>query len=270
VSLSNIGNAEVVAARDHFVMPNPVPDRPTGPPTDEPSGPLSDEAAAEGGSGWRTVVRRLPELAVGERAEIERILDAGVVAHVGVAVDDRPYVLPMAYARIGTDLYLHGSVASRLVRALGSGARVCVTVTVLDGIVLARSAFNTSMNYRSVMVMGETETVFDPDDRARVFEALLERLVPGRYATVRAPNESELRQTLVVRLPIDVWSAKVSAGPPDDDPEDLSFPVWAGEIPLRLVAGRPVAAPGLTAGLLVDAPVVGSPGAGWSSPWSSP
>lgn len=266
--LSNIGNAGVVAARDHFAMSNPASGRPVDPPSSPPSVPPGrPDADAE--SGWQTAVRRFPELEVVERAEIERILDAGVVAHVGVAVDDRPYVLPMAYARIGTDLYLHGSVASRLVRVLGSGARVCVTVTVLDGIVLARSAFNTSMNYRSVMVMGETETVFDPDDRARVFEALLERLVPGRYATVRAPNESELRQTLVVRLPIDVWSAKVSAGPPDDDPEDLSFPVWAGEIPLRLVADRPVAAPGLAAGLLVDAPVA-SPGAAWSSPWSSP
>ena len=127
-------------------------------------------------------------------------------------------------------------------------------MTVLDGVVLARSAFNTSMNYRSVMVMGETEAVTDGPARARVFEALLDRLVPGRYARVRAPSPAELRQTLVARLPIVVWSAKVSSGPPDDDADDLAFPVWAGEIPLRLVAGRPVAAPGLATGLLADAP----------------
>jgi nitroimidazol reductase NimA-like FMN-containing flavoprotein (pyridoxamine 5'-phosphate oxidase superfamily) len=211
-------------------------------------------------------VRRLPELAVEERAGIEAILDAGLVAHVGFTADDRPYVLPMAYTRIGPDLFLHGSVASRLVRALGSGTRVCVTVTILDGIVLARSAFNTSMNYRSVMVMGETEAVTDATARARVFEALLERLVPGRYEAVRAPNASELRQTLVARLPIDTWSAKVSAGPPDDETDDLGFPVWAGEIPLRLVADRPVAAPGLADALLAGRPD-GRPVRGtWSSP----
>ena len=256
--MSNIGNAEVTAARDHFVMPNPVPDPPRERPVEEPgAGP---------GVGWWTEVRRLPELAVVGRDDVERILDAGLVAHVGFTADDRPYVLPMAYARIWTDLYLHGSVASRLVRAMGAGARVCVTVTVLDGIVLARSAFNTSMNYRSVMVMGETEAVTDPGDRGRVFEALLERLVPGRYGAVRSPNPRELRQTLVARLPIDVWSAKVSTGPPDDEDDDLSFPVWAGEIPLRLVADPPVPAPGLAAGLIAGAPGAEPPGAPWSSP----
>jgi uncharacterized protein len=235
-------------------MPNPVSDPPAAEPADDVA------------SGWRTVVRRLPELAVVERGDVERILDAGLVAHVGFNAADRPYVLPMAYARIGTDLFLHGSVASRLVRALGSGVRVCVTVTVLDGIVLARSAFNTSMNYRSVMVMGETEAVTDPEVRAGVFEALLERLVPGRFATVRAPNPGELRQTLVARLPIDVWSAKVSSGPPDDETEDLPFPVWAGEIPLRLVADPPVAAPDLAEHLLSGAPDGKSVGGTWSGP----
>jgi len=234
VPLSNMGNARTGAARDHFGMSNPVP--------------------APAGDDWRTTVRRLPELAVVDRADVEAILDAGLVAHVGFTADDRPYVVPMAYTRIGSDLFLHGSVASRLVRALGSGTRVCVTVTVLDGIVLARSAFNTSMNYRSVMVMGETEAVADPDARARVFESLLERLVPGRSARVRPPNPAELRQTLVARLPIDLWSAKVSTGPPDDEPADLAYPVWAGEIPLRLVADRPVAAPDLPEHLMADAP----------------
>jgi hypothetical protein len=153
---------------------------------------------------------------------------------------------------------------------MGSGTRVCVTVTVLDGIVLARSAFNTSMNYRSVMVMGKTEALTDPDARAGVFEALLERLVPGRYASVRAPSPSELRQTLVARLPIDVWSAKVSSGPPDDDTDDLSFPVWAGEIPLQLVADPPVAAPGLAPTLRTDAPAARSADAVSSGePWST-
>ena len=261
--MSNIGSAGLVAACDHFDMPKPVSDRPDDLAQDDLA---PDEPGLESGPGWRTVVRRLPELAVLERADIELILDAGLVAHVGFTADDRPYVLPMAYSRIGADLFLHGSVASRLVRAMASGVRVCVTVTVIDGIVLARSAFNTSMNYRSVMVMGETEAVADPDDRAIVFEALLERLVPARYATVRPPNAAELAQTLVVRLPIEVWSAKVSAGPPDDKIEDLSFPVWAGEIPLRLVADPPVAAPGLAQSLLVAAPLGASPGAGWSFP----
>ncbi len=250
MSLSNIGNVRTDAARDHFGMSNPVPELPDGQPP----------------AGWSTVVRRLPGLAVVERADVEAILDAGLVAHVGFTADDRPYVVPMAYTRIGTDLFLHGSVASRLVRAIGSGTRVCVTITVLDGIVLARSAFNTSMNYRSVMVMGGTEAVTDPDARARVFESLLERLVPGRYAAVRGPSPSELRQTLVARLPIDVWSAKVSAGPPDDEGDDLSFPVWAGEIPLRLVADPPVAAPGLAAALLADAPDAQPVAGTWSGP----
>ncbi|MGZ8763746.1 MAG: pyridoxamine 5'-phosphate oxidase family protein [Acidimicrobiia bacterium] len=240
-------------------MPNPETEPPPAEPAHDPS------------TGWRTVVRRLPGLAVGERSEVDAILDAGLVAHVGFTADDRPYVLPMAYARIGSDLFLHGSVASRLVEAMGSGARVCVTVTVLDGIVLARSAFNTSMNYRSVMVMGATDTITDPETRARVFEALLERLVPGRYPAVRAPSRSELRQTLVARLPIDVWSAKVSTGPPDDEAEDLPFPVWAGEIPLRLVADPPVAAPGLAEHLLAGAPRARSADAVSSGePWSSP
>jgi uncharacterized protein len=240
-------------------MPNPASDPPA-------PGPSDDGGGGSGERGWRTAVRRLPELAVGERARVEQILDAGLVAHVGFVAEDRPYVLPMAYARIGGDLFLHGSVASRLVRTMASGARVCVTVTVLDGIVLARSAFNTSMNYRSVMVMGETEAVTASEARASVFEALLERLVPGRFADVRAPNPSELRQTLVARLPIDVWSAKVSSGPPDDDTDDLSFPVWAGEIPLQLVADRPVAAPGLAAGLRTEAPGARSANGAWSGP----
>ena len=161
----------------------------------------------------------------------------GLVAHVGFEADGWPYVVPMAYARLDGDLLLHGSVASRLVRLLGAGSRVCVTVTLLDGIVLARSAFNTSMNYRSAIVIGETRAVVDPTERAAAFAALLDRIVPGRFATVRAPNDAELRQTLVARLPIDHCSAKVRTGPPDNDADDRSFPVWAGEIPLRLVRG---------------------------------
>jgi nitroimidazol reductase NimA-like FMN-containing flavoprotein (pyridoxamine 5'-phosphate oxidase superfamily) len=252
--LSNIGSAAELAARDHLAMPNRVSDPPADGPDDGPA------------DGWSTSVRRLPELAVDERAVVEAILDAGLVAHVGLTVGDLPYVLPMAYVRIADDLFLHGSVASRLVRALGAGARVCATVTILDGIVLARSAFNTSMNYRSVMVMGETETITDADARARVFEALLERLVAGRYGAVRGPSPTELRQTHVVRLPIEVWSAKVSSGPPEDETEDLAFPVWAGEIPLRLVADEPVAAPGLADQLLADVPDARAVRGTWSAP----
>ena len=174
--LSNIGTVAVCATRDHFVMPNPASDLPAAGPPDDGNGGRGTE-----GGGPPFVDSRSSRSRSGP--EVEQILDAGLVAHVGFVADARPYVLPMAYARIGGDLFLHGSVASRLVRTIGSGSRVCVTVTVLDGIVLARSAFNTSMNYRSVMVMGETEAIADPEARA-----------PGLRGPARAIGAGSLRR----------------------------------------------------------------------------
>jgi hypothetical protein len=170
---------------------------------------------------------------------VEAILDEGLVAHVGLAVDGQPFVIPMVYARVGGDLYLHGSAASRLLRALGAGAPVCVTVTLLDGIVLARSAFHHSMNYRSVVIFGPAVVVTDPAERERALAAMVDHAVPGRSEEVRPPDRKELAATLLVRVALDEVSAKVRSGPPIDDERDLEVPVWAGVLPLRLVAGDP-------------------------------
>ncbi|MDQ3946751.1 MAG: pyridoxamine 5'-phosphate oxidase family protein [Actinomycetota bacterium] len=187
----------------------------------------------------RTTVRRHPERGEYEQAAVEAILDEGLVAHVGVAVDGQPFVLPMVYARVDGHLYLHGSAASRLLRTLGAGAPVCVTVTLLDGIVLARSAFHHSMNYRSVVILGRAVAVTDTAERERALAAMVDHAVPGRSEEVRAPDRRELAATLVVRVALDEVSAKVRHGPPIDDPADLEIPVWAGVLPLRLVAGDP-------------------------------
>jgi nitroimidazol reductase NimA-like FMN-containing flavoprotein (pyridoxamine 5'-phosphate oxidase superfamily) len=161
------------------------------------------------------------------------------VAHVGVAVDGQPYVIPMVYARVGDDLYLHGSAASRLLRALAAGAPVCVTVTLLDGLVLARSAFHHSMNYRSVVILGSAVPVTDAAERERALAAMVDHAVPGRSGEVRPPDRKELAATLLVRVALGEFSAKVRFGPPIDDERDLDVPVWAGVLPLRLVAGDP-------------------------------
>ena len=187
----------------------------------------------------RTTVRRRPERAHYDRASVEAILDEGLVAHVGLAVDGQPFVIPMVYARVGRDLYLHGSAASRLLRALSGEAAVCVTVTLLDGIVLARSAFHHSMNYRSVVVVGRAEPVPDGPERDRALAAIVDHAVPGRSAEVRPPDRKELAATLVIRVPLAEVSAKIRTGPPVDDERDLDLPVWAGVLPLRLVVGEP-------------------------------
>jgi nitroimidazol reductase NimA-like FMN-containing flavoprotein (pyridoxamine 5'-phosphate oxidase superfamily) len=187
----------------------------------------------------RTTVRRHPERAHYDRASVEAILDEGLVAHVGLAVDGQPYVIPMVFARVGEALYLHGSAASRLLRALSGGAAVCVTVTLLDGIVLARSAFHHSMNYRSVVVVGRAVPVSDGAERDRALAAMVDHAVPGRSAQVRPPDGKELAATLVIRVPLDEASAKVRTGPPIDDDRDLDLPVWAGVLPVRLVVGDP-------------------------------
>lgn len=189
----------------------------------------------------RTQVRRLPKRAVYDKAQVYSILDAGYVCHVGFAVDGQPYVIPTGYARAGDRIYIHGSAASRMLRALEQGADVCVTVTLLDGFVLARSAFHHSMNYRSAVVFGRARLVTDPGEKLEALRAFTDHVLPGRWAEVRQPNDRELNATSVLALPLDEASAKVRTGPPVDDEPDYALPVWAGEVPVRMELGEPVA-----------------------------
>jgi nitroimidazol reductase NimA-like FMN-containing flavoprotein (pyridoxamine 5'-phosphate oxidase superfamily) len=188
----------------------------------------------------RTTVRRLPKRGVYDRDTVYAILDEGLIAHVGFVIDGAPVVIPTIHWRDGDRLYLHGSVASRMLRTLKQGVETCVTVTLLDGLVLARSAFHHSMNYRSVMVMGTAIEVTDREEKLRAFERLVEHVVPGRNRDVRAPNEAEIRGTLVLSMPIDEASAKIRAGGPSDDEEDYALPIWAGVVPLSLHADPPI------------------------------
>lgn len=187
----------------------------------------------------RTRVRRLPDRASYDVEVVHAILDAGFVAHVGIATEQGPVVIPTAYGRVADQLYLHGSPASRLVRSLARGVPVCVTVTCVDGLVLARSTFHHSINYRSVVVFGTATEVTDLDQKAEALAAFVEHVVPGRTASVREATEKELRGTAVLALPLAEASAKVRTGPPVDDEADLARPVWAGVVPLAPVAGPP-------------------------------
>ncbi len=205
----------------------------------------------------RTEVRRVPQRAAYDRATIEAILDEGLVCHVGISVDGQPYVIPMNYGRAGDRLYLHGSQASRLLRSVGSGVPVCVTVTLLDGLVLARSAYHHSMNYRSVVILGNAAEVTDPAERLAALEAISEHVLRGRWREVRPPSDKELKATMVLRLPIAEASAKARTGPPLDDEEDYRLPCWAGVIPLRLTPEAPVPDPRLAAGIAPPPPVHG-------------
>lgn len=202
---------------------------------------LSD--APRPGSTERTRLRRLPEKAVSDVDALRAVLDAGLVAHVAVVdASAQPFVLPCAYARDEERLLLHGSSASRLFRTLAAGAPTCVTVTLLDGLVLARSAFESSMNYRSVMVFGQCE-VLDGEEKLAALERLSEHLLPGRWNDIRPPSKKEMAATMVLSLPLAECSVKVSAGPPEDAPEDLDRPVWAGVVPVAQAVGEPVRAP---------------------------
>src|SRR5262245_14710318 len=189
----------------------------------------------------RTTLRRLPRRGVFDRVEVNAILDEGLIGHVGFVADGQPYVIPTIYARRGDHLAVHGSAASRMLKTLAQGVPVCVTVSLVDGLVLARSAFHHSMNYRSVMVLGTAREVQDPDERAQALAAIVEHVLPSRSAEVRAPSERELKQTSVLALPIEEASAKVRTGPPVDDEEDYALPCWAGVLPLRLTPGTPQA-----------------------------
>ncbi len=191
----------------------------------------------------RSSVRRLPDRARYDRATVDAILDEGLVCHVGFVDEGQPYVIPSSYARQGDRLVLHGSAASRMLKVLSAGASACVTVTLLDGLVLARSGFHHSMNYRSVVVLGRAVEIDDPAEKRRALEAIVENVAPGRATSVRPPNDKELRATRVVAIPLDEASAKVRTGPPKDDEEDYALPVWAGELPLRLEPLAPVADP---------------------------
>lgn len=189
----------------------------------------------------RTRLRRLPKRGTFDRETIYSILDAGFVCHVGFAVDGKPFVIPTGYARIGGRLVIHGSAASRMMRELSAGIDICVTVTLIDGHVLARSAFHHSMNYRSVVIFGIARTLTAEDEKMEALKALTEHIVPGRWPDVRRPNALELKATTVLTLPIEEASAKVRTGGPIDDEEDYEMDVWAGVLPLTLETGPPIA-----------------------------
>ena len=193
----------------------------------------------------RTRLVREADRAVYDRAAAYKILDEGFICHVGFAVDGQPFVIPTGYGRIGDNLYIHGSAASRMLRRVDEGLAVCVTVTLLDGLVLARSIFNHSMNYRSVVILGTAVAVTDAKEKLEALRLLSEHILPGRWVESRQPNEKELKATLVMRLPIEEFSAKVRKGPPVDDEDDYAFPTWAGVIPLEMGAGKPVNDPKL-------------------------
>jgi uncharacterized protein len=195
----------------------------------------------------RTRVVREADRAVYDRESVYRILDEGFLCHAGFVVDGQPFVIPTSYGRKDATLYIHGSAASRMLRQFKEGEPVCITVTLLEGLVLARSIFNHSMNYRSVVVLGTATAVVDATEKLEALKALSEHILPGRWADSRLPNERELKQTLVMRLPIEEFSAKVRQGPPIDDEEDYSFPTWAGVIPLQMVPGTPENDPRLDA-----------------------
>ena len=196
----------------------------------------------------RTRVRRLPKRASYERETIHAILDEALVCHVGFVVNGAPVVIPTIHWREGDTLYVHGSAASRMLRSLREGVEACVTVTLVDGLVLARSAFHHSMNYRSVVVFGKAREVTG-EEKVSALSGLVEHVVRGRSRDARPPNEIELRQTLVLALPLEEASAKIRTGGPVDDEEDYALPVWAGVVPLKLTPGEPVADEGVTAPL---------------------
>ena len=193
----------------------------------------------------RTRVVREADRAIYDRETVYRILDAGFLCHIGFTVDGQPFVIPTSYGRKDASLYIHGSAASRMLRQMKEGVPVCVTVTLLDGLVLARSVFNHSMNYRSVVILGKAMLVEDPEEKLTALRVLSEHIIPGRWDDARQPNERELKATSVLRVPIEEFSAKVRTGPPIDDAEDYSFPTWAGVVPLELKLGEPIDDPKL-------------------------
>lgn len=203
----------------------------------------------------RTTVRRSPERGVYDPETIYAILDAGFLCHVGLVQEGQPFVIPTLYVRVGAQLYLHGSPRSRLLQVMEGSVPVCLTVTHVDGLVLARSAFHHSINYRSVMVLGRGRAVADRAEKAAALRALVEHLISGRWAEVRSPSTRELQATQVLTIPLQEASAKVRTGPPKDASRDYALPIWAGELPLHLEALAPIAGPRGAADLPVPAHV---------------
>jgi nitroimidazol reductase NimA-like FMN-containing flavoprotein (pyridoxamine 5'-phosphate oxidase superfamily) len=197
----------------------------------------------------RTTLKRLPKRGSYERETVNKILDEGFVCHVGFVVEGRPVVIPTGYGRSGDKLYIHGSAASRMLRALREGIDVCLTVTLLDGLVLARSAFHHSLNYRSVVVFGRAQVLEDEEEKMEALRVFTDQVMRGRWEESRQPTQSELRATLVLCLSLVEASAKIRTGPPIDDEEDMKLPVWAGELPLHLMTGEAVPDPQLQAGI---------------------
>ena len=188
----------------------------------------------------RTRIVREPNRAVYDRDLIYKILDEGMVCHLGFSAEGQPYVIPTMFARVGEFIYFHGSAASRTLRGAAGGTSVCLTVTLSDGLILARSVFNHSMNYRSVVVLGRASLIEDAAEKLEALHAFTEKLIPGRWNDARQPNEKELKATSILKLPLTEVSAKVRTGPVEDDAEDYALRVWAGTIPLRLIAEAPV------------------------------
>jgi nitroimidazol reductase NimA-like FMN-containing flavoprotein (pyridoxamine 5'-phosphate oxidase superfamily) len=191
-------------------------------------------------SSTRTRVVREPQRAVYDREAVNQILDEAFLCHVGFVVDGQPYVIPTSFGRESDVLYIHGSAASRMLRSLDRGIPVCVTVTLVDGLVLARSIFNHSMNYRSVLILGTATLISDPTEKLVALRRLSEHIIPKRWDDSRQPNEKELKATSILSLPINEFSAKVRLGPVIDDEEDYSFPTWAGVIPLDTTVGAAI------------------------------
>jgi uncharacterized protein len=218
-----------------FMSNNPTPN-------DRTSNDLTSSSPNSGKSTPtpRTRVIREPQRAVYDREGVNQILDEAFICHVGFALDGQPYVIPTSFGRNGDTLYVHGSAASRMLRNLDKGIPVCITVTLLDGLVLARSIFNHSMNYRSVVILGTATLVDDPSEKLAALRALSEHIIPNRWDDSRQPNEKELKATSILRVPITEFSAKVRVGPAVDDEEDYSFPTWAGVIPLDTTVGAAI------------------------------
>jgi nitroimidazol reductase NimA-like FMN-containing flavoprotein (pyridoxamine 5'-phosphate oxidase superfamily) len=204
----------------------------------------------------RTTLRRLPARGHFDRATVNAILDEALVCHVGFVSDGQPFVIPTIHARAGDQVFVHGSAASRMLKTLQGGVPVCLTATLVDGLVLARSAFHHSMNYRSVVVLGDAIPVTEESEKWDALHAIVEHVAPGRWREVREPSAKEMAGTLVLRLPIEEASAKVRTGPPLDDEEDYALECWAGVLPLRLVPGAPIADPRLPAGRALPPSVV--------------
>ena len=194
----------------------------------------------------RTQVRRLPKRGNYDRETVYRILDEAMICHVGFVVDGQPYVIPTGFGRAGDTLYIHGSAASRMLGNAAQGIPVCITVTLLDGLVLARSAFHHSMNYRSVVILGKARGVESEEEKIAALRTFTEHMVPGRWNDVRKPTDQEMKATQVLAVPLEEASAKIRTGPPIDDDEDYALPIWAGVLPLNMAPGTPVKDPRLS------------------------